>query len=421
MHDLIYHAPWIHTDIAHKIFEWLKENPKLLHKDTYRYAVQILLNSDIQESDFSLLAQQKINELSLPEHKAWWYALYVDCDPEEGILSLTTWLESLAIEDAIQASQVFICQLMGKRDSINGKAGNNKFKEVKYLKKLYSLMHKYIKLDADIESANSGVYSPELRDDAQDARDLIFTYLKEVPCAESYYAIKDLLKEHPSGNRRIWLEKTAYNIALSCGDLEPWNIEQVLQFEESSNIKPKTHKELFDLASLRIIELKDWLENGDYSPWRAWQRVEQETEMRNLIADELRKKAQAKYSISQENELANSQRTDIRLDNSTINSPVPIELKILDKNWSGNDLCERLRNQLVGDYLRERTAGCGIFLLVSRLTNKNWIIQGNTISLSELENTLQEYWHSIAHEWVGIDSIKVVVIDLNKRQLVAAT
>ncbi|EXB49425.1 NACHT domain-containing protein [Acinetobacter sp. 1000160] len=421
LHDLIYHAPWIHTDIAHRIFDWLKENSKLLHKDTYRYAVQILLNSDIQESDFSLLAQQKINELSLPVHKSWWYALYVDCDPEEGILSLTTWLESLVIEDAIQASQVFICQLMGKRDSINGKAGNNKFKEVKYLKKLYSLMHKYIKLDDDIERANSGVYSPGLRDDAQEARDLIFTYLKEVPSAESYYAIKDLLKEHPSGNRRIWLEKTAHNIALSCGDSEPWSIEQVLQFEALGDIKPKTHKELFDLALLRIIELKDWLENGDDSPWLTWQRAEKETEMRNLIAGELRKKAQSKYSISQENELANSQRTDIRLDNPTVNSPVPIELKILDKDWSGTDLCERLRNQLVGDYLRERTTGCGIFLLVSQSTNKNWIIQGNTISLSDLEKTLQEYWYSIAHEWIGIDSIKVVVIDLSKRKLVAVT
>ena len=50
-------------------------------------------------------------------------------------------------------------------------------------------MHKYIKLDDDIDRANSGVYSPGLRDEAQDARDLIFTYLKEVPCAESFYSI----------------------------------------------------------------------------------------------------------------------------------------------------------------------------------------------------------------------------------------
>ncbi|MFV5639818.1 NACHT domain-containing protein [Acinetobacter oleivorans] len=419
LQDIFYHAPWLHAHIAQKIFEWFRENSKLIHKNTNEYAVKILLNSDLRESDFSQLAQQKIHELSSSEHKAWWYSLYVDNTPEEAISALTVWLESLSDEDALLASQVFICNLIGKRDSITRKAGRNKFKEIKYLKQLYSLMHKYIKIDDDISRANTGVYSPELRDDAQDARDLLFTYLKEVPCAESYYAIKDLIREHMNEDRRIWLEKTAHYIALSCGDIEPWDNEQVLQFEASGNIKPKTHKELYDLALLRIIELREWLENGDDSPWLTWQRVVQETEMRNLIASELRKNARGKYSITQENELANSQRTDIRFDNSTVNSAVPVELKLLDKSWSGADLCERLRNQLVGDYLRERTAGCGIFLLVSQSTNKNWIIEGNTISLSELEKTLQEYWYSIASEWPKIDAIKVIVIDLSKRGLVS--
>ncbi|HEE6575648.1 TPA: hypothetical protein R7S22_003727, partial [Acinetobacter baumannii] len=162
-------------------------------------------------------------------------------------------------------------------------------------------------------------------------------------------------------------------------------------------------------------------ENGDDSPWRTWQRVEEETEMRNLIASELRKIAQNKYSTSQENELANSQRTDIRLENPRINSPVPIELKILDRNWTGPDLCERLRNQLVGDYLREATSGCGIFLLVAQNTSKKWFINGSRVGLNELEETLQNYWYGIASQWPIIDSIKVVVIDLNKRGLVSNT
>lgn len=421
LHDLFYHAPWLHNYISPKIFEWLKGNSKLLHMDTNRYALQILLNSDIAKENFSVLAQQKINELDLLEHKAWWYSLYVDSTPDLGICSLTNWLESLTNEDATYVSQVFISHLIGKRDAINGKAGNDEFKKIKYLKALYILMHKYIKLEDDMDRANTGVYSPGLRDDAQDSRDLLFKYLKEVPCAESYYAIKNLVKEHTDEKRQIWLLKTASSIALSCGDIKPWDPEQLLQFEVSKNINPKSHKELFDLALLRITALRDWLENGDYSPYQTWQRVEHETEMRNLIADELRKMANNKYSISQENELANSQRTDIRLDNPIVNNPVPIELKILDKGWSGSDLCERLRNQLVGDYLRERTAGCGIFLLISLSTNKNWKIQGNTISLTELERALQEYWYSIAHEWVGIDSIKIVVIDLNKRNLVSVT
>lgn len=80
-----------------------------------------------------------------------------------------------------------------------------------------------------------------------------------------------------------------------------------------------------------------------------------------------------------------------------------------------------MRNQLIGDYLREEKAGCGIFLLVAQNIKKGWNINGKRVSLSELENVLQEYWHSIAHEWPKIDSIKVIVIDLNKRSLVSTT
>lgn len=75
----------------------------------------------------------------------------------------------------------------------------------------------------------------------------------------------------------------------------------------------------------------------------------------------------------------------------------------------------------MGDYLRESTAGCGIFLLVAQDTDKTWEISGKNVGLNELESVLQEYWYSIAHEWIGIDSIKVVVIDLSKRKLVATS
>ncbi|GEA69359.1 hypothetical protein PA3_35170 [Acinetobacter pittii] len=421
LQKIFHHAPWLYIDIAPKIFNWLISNNKLLHKQTNSYLLKIILKSDLLKEDLSRLSKQRIKLSDSVGDKAWWFALFVDSEPENGIINLEKWLKQLPFKDATYAAQEFICNLTGRKGSVKGKTKIDQLKEVQHLKRLYSLMHEYIKPDEDILRPSLIVYSPGLRDDAQDARDLLFSCLKDIPCAETYYAIKDLSKETKDHNRRNWLLKTASNIALSCGDLEPWESEQLLQFEVFGNIKPKTHKELFSLALLRVFELKDWLENGDDSPWRTWQRVEEETEMRNLIASELRKIAQNKYSISQENELANSQRTDIRLENPRINSPVPIELKILDKNWTGPELCERLRNQLVGDYLREATSGCGIFLLVAQNTNKKWSMNGSRVGLNELEETLQNYWYGIASQWPTIDSIKVIVIDLNKRGLVCNT
>ncbi|MCU4319634.1 hypothetical protein KTH44_10905 [Acinetobacter bereziniae] len=421
LHDLLYHAPWIHNSIAVKIYQWLEHNSKLLHNDTKKYALQILLNSNIEKEQFVTLANQKIEESQSIKDKAWWLALLVDSDPETGLKITNTWLKELSLEDAKYATQIFVCHLLGERNSINGRAGKEEYKKIEHLKVLYLLVHKYIKHEEDIHRTGTGVYSPGLRDHAQEARDLLFKYLQEVPNSESYYVLKELAVLQADPDRKLWFNKLATKIALTCGDIESCSVDSVLQLEKSGNINPTTHRMLFDLALLKILELKDWLENGDDSAAKTWIRVPDETEMRNLISNVLKQKSNSKYTISQEDELANGQRTDIKFHNANVNSPVPVELKILDKSWTGTDLCERLRNQLVGDYLRESNATCGIFLLVSKECEKKWKINSRLTNLTNLESSLENYWQGIAKDWSNVDSIKVIVIDLNKRSIVSRT
>jgi len=199
--------------------------------------------------------------------------------------------------------------------------------------------------------------------------------------------------------------------------LKPWSAEQVYAFDKSQTFTPATHRQLFDLAVHRLIDLKNWLERGNDSPWQMWQRASEETEMRTLIAGWLNQNCREQYTTAQEPELANSQRMDIWLRNTKIYSPVPIELKLLDKGWSGPKLCERLRNQLAGDYLREESAGCGVMLLVwqGKTSREHWIINNHRVGLGELASALKAYWQSIADEFAGVDAIDVVVIDLTQR------
>ena len=121
-------------------------------------------------------------------------------------------------------------------------------------------------------------------------------------------------------------------------------------------------------------------------------------------------------------ELPNRQRTDIWVQNPRVQSPVPIELKLLEK-WSGPDLCERLRNQLAGDYLREAAAGCGVMLLIwqGKSTQSSWQIDGQPVSLAELENALKSYWRKVANNFPNVVAIEVILIDLTVRELKSET
>ena len=249
----------------------------------------------------------------------------------------------------------------------------------------------------------------------------LFNLLSKISGKASHTAIKQLIHEHPDPDYRSWMAKQAYKRAEEDGDLEPWSAEQVSAFDKSQIITPATHRQLFDLAMHRLIDLKNWLERGNDSPWQTWQRADGETEMRTLIAGWLNQQCRDQYTTAQEPELANSQRMDIWMQNTNVRSPVPIELKLLDKGWSGPKFCGRLRNQLAGDYLREANARCGVMLLVweGRKPGKRWMINGHKVGLGELASALKLYWQSIADEFPGVEAIDVVVIDLTQREQVS--
>lgn len=200
-------------------------------------------------------------------------------------------------------------------------------------------------------------------------------------------------------------------------ELDPWKATQIREFEESLCLSPTSHKQLFDIGVWHLWDFKDLLERGNHSLAEIYQQVDDEKMIRKVVASWLNDHSHGHYNCAQENPLANEQRPDIWLQSVQANSPVPIELKLLDKSWSGPDLCERLRNQLAGDYLREEGAGCGIMLLVwqGHQANKRWEIQGERRNISELRQALTDYWLSIANQFPNVLSLEIIVIDLTLR------
>lgn len=417
LHDLVYHAPWLHTHIAPAILKWVESHHLCIHANR-DYCIHILVNGGSDAARLAELANHQIAQATESSSIASWYALRVDCEPESGIPELEQWLLGLDEDVAITAAQVFFKALIGGRWQRERGPRFGHFQSAEHLKELYTLAHRYVRTSDDINRAGGGAYSPGLRDDAQDARDGLFSLLSKIPGKATYTAIERLTHEHPDPDFRPWMAKQAYKRAEEDGDLEPWTAEQVSAFDKFQTITPATHHQLFDLAVHRLQDLKNWLERGNDSPWRTWQRVDGETEMRTLIAGWLNQHCRDQYTTAQEPELANSQRMDIWLQNTNVHSPVPIELKLLDKRWSGPDLCERLRNQLAGDYLREESAGCGVMLLVwqGKIATKRWAIGGHRVELSELASALKGYWQEISADFPSVDAIEVIVIDLTLRK-----
>ena len=420
LHDLVFYSPWLHGVLTPLLLEWLEDNT-LSNADALRYVVHILKGGGADATVLANLAKSQAYDAAQIADAAPWFALWVDAVPDTGIPALEAWLSELEDDDAKPSAEMFAAALLGRRggEDTGPRIGN--FRTVEHLRALFYLMHRYIRAEDDINRADQGVYSPVLRDEAQEARDRLFQLLSEFPGKEAYETMLKLSKEHPDERARPWMEVVVRRRAEADGDLEPWSVDQIKEFSAKRSRTPETNRQLFDLSVARLSDLKNWLERGHDSPAQTWARVESENEMRNLIAGWLNQNWGAKYTTAQEPEIANSQRIDIWLQSPEVRSPVPIELKLLDKGWSGQKLCERLRNQLAGDYLREEDGGHGIMLLVHQGTNtgRRWKIAGKLVTVDGLAQALQSYWQFISEDFPNVAAIEIVVIDLSERASVS--
>lgn len=417
LQKLAHHAPWLHAGLVAALLAWLQANdpPGV---DALRQIHRILKGGGVNGAELASLGALKVASRTDDDQTGYWYALWVDADPDTGVDAVATWLSKLGLEAVSQAAQHFITSLVSspRWDDSGPEVGN--FRTPNHLKSLYVLMHRHIRASEDIRRANTGAYTPVLRDHAQDARNRLFQMLSEIPGKEAYVAIVELIEDHPEPDYRTWMAKRARSRAEEDGDLEAWTDEQVRDFGRNLTRTPATQRQLFELAVARIVDLKNWLEQGRDSAFVTWQKADSEAEMRNLVTGWLNQHWGNSLTAAQEVELANRQRIDILLQNANVSLPVPIELKILDSGWTGPKLCERLCNQLVRDYLRDGTERHGMFLLVWRGTKprRRWRIDGELVELGELGNALMKYWRHVSKRFPNVAALEVIVIDLTLRE-----
>ena len=417
--DLSY-TEWAWDQLASSIYEILQTTePKNL--SNLDKLLKILQGSMLPDELIQTLASRKCHIIEELDHLARWFAVWISVAPKAARTSLKARIETIADpKEQTCFAMTFVTHLFIRRSAQRrGEKASTRqaFQTPEYLKSLYLLMHEYIRSEEDIEHTGGEVYSRELRDDAQDARNNLFNVLNKIPGKESFIALIEIANEHPDDAVRPWVKLHAKTRAEQDGDIVSWVPSKVRDFHDKLERTPTNHRELAELAILRLLDLKDDLEQGDSSIASILKKVNQETEIRKYIGKELRDKAQGRYSIPQEEELADAKKPDLRFHGAGFDGPVPVELKLAD-NWTGPQLFERFENQLCGDYLRDNRSGRGIFLLVYRGGKKShWEVpgSGNRLNFEGLTVALQEHWLLISPKYSNIDDIQVIGIDLTKR------
>lgn len=408
-----YARDWLANALAQGILLLLtahsQRRPQVLE-----YLVDILQVSALSDGLVAALAREQTVKGD-PKHRALWAAVWSSVDPGPAIDAVEQHLNALA--DATQCTEftmAFAAHLLGSRRNMSCMRGA--FRTPAVLKRLYLLVHKHVRADEDIDRSDQGVFSPGPRDDAQDAREYLVRLLQDIPGRETFLALRCLSQDHPQADYRPWLARQALARAQADSERPAWNEKQVSEFAETYERSPVNHREMFDLAVMRLLDLKHEMEDSDLSTASVVSHAELETDLRNWIAAWCLQDSHGRFTIPQEDELPDAKRPDLRWICTTVPGAVPTELKIAD-NWTGPKLFERLERQLAGDYLRDRTSNRGIYLLVWRGAKKqHWVLpNGSSVDFVTLVDALQLHGTYVAAHHPGVEEIRVIGIDLTKR------
>jgi len=413
--DVSWSGRWAWERLAPALFQFLKTTDVANTFNLGKLLTIVQGSTSVTNHNLAQLAEEKTKSSKSITLAAIWHAVWVGVAPQRAIPALTAHLSLLSsANDQMDFAMTFVTRLSAVR-RFDTAGVRQAYVIPNYLKELFLLMQAYIREDDDINRAGSGVYSPTLRDDAQDARDVLLDQLKRIPGKEAFVALDELAKQHPKAQSRPWLASYARTKAEQDSDGSAWSPGQVRDFHEHLDRTPRNHRELADLAITRLLDLKDDLENGDESIAKVLLRVKEEPEMRNFLAHELREKARGRYTITQEEEFADDKRPDLRFHGAGFDAPVPAELKLADR-WSGPKLFERLENQLSGDYLRDNRSARGIFALVDLSSETRWQTpSGDRVGFDKLIEALENHWKSIADKHPHVEDISIIGIDLAKR------
>lgn len=417
VYDINWAGEWLWAGVAPHLYRRLLSSD-LRNLRNLQHLLNIIQGSNtVSDVEIAVLAEKRAVDVAEPGHMAQWFAVWTGVAPARALPALKAKLETLAEHSSrAKVLMAYLAQLVG--------AGRGESASVRqayctapYLGELYLLAHQYIRRTEDLDRVNYGVYTPGLRDHAQDAREHLLALLRALPGKEAYVALEHIALNHPDEASRAYVASLAKAKAEADAAQAPWILGQVKDFGETYERTPSNHQELFDLAIHRLLDLKGELEDGDSSIAPMLARVGVETDIRNYIGGWLRNFAHARYSVPQEEELADGKRPDLRIVGVGFDAPMPIELKLAEK-WTGPELFERLEVQLCGDYLRDPRSNCGVFLLVYSGARVTWSVPGDepARSFDDLLNALRARWKDLAPTLKNVVDVQVVGIDLTRRR-----
>ena len=296
-----------------------------------------------------------------------WLRGLFQSDPQRGVDALIGTLGDNSVpSDRTRAVKMFAA-LFGGVDPVQPVV-EDQTECARMLGKLVRGAYAFVRREEDNEA-----YRSDLRDDAKTARIFLLSRLLETLGPEANRVLLELADEEDFAHFPDRLRMLVRRKAAVEGDLSSFVPKDIVRLETKLEAPARDAEGLFSVMTDRLSDMAHDLRHYEFSERRMFQAISEESQMRGTLAKRLEKEANGIYKVTQEEEVVDQKRTDIRLLSTTGNHKAVIEIKIADKKRSLRDLEKALRNQLAGQYLRHQNCKSGCLLLTYAGRRKYWI------------------------------------------------
>lgn len=282
------------------------------------------------------------------------------------------------------------------------------------LERLVVLAHRIVRIEDDHNRANLKVYSPDERDDAQDARSAAFKTLVSMPGAATFEAILRLINTPGFPVPTSRLRALAHDRAAEDSEHTAWAASEAHEFEKQFERPPVTGRELQLVALQRLEDLQHDLLHGDFQQGTTLSALPDEAAVQNWMADRLRQMQGNAYSIEREPHVAEEKEPDLRFRGKASDASVATEIKIAE-SWTLRQLEDALVKQLCDQYLRAQDGREGLLLLVHQTPRqRGWELpDGTWLDFPAVVQRLRDLASTIRRESSTGPQPEICVVDVS--------
>jgi len=309
-------------------------------------------------------AEQRLKE-DIPGSVAYvWLPVLMRLDASAGIDALERRLADI-VPAARSEGINLIATLFGDRsDAIY--LGAPSFTPAALLR-LLRLSYQHVRRADDVE--HDGVYTPDVRDNAERGRNEIVAALFKAPGDEGWAAKLAMAEDPLCAEFRDRIIAVAEEQWAEEVDATALDDAQAVALDKTGEAAPLNGPAMFSVMVDRLEDIDDLLLR-DMSPREAWAAITEEKVMRREIAREMKNLAHGLYTVDQEAVTADEKETDVRLRSTGSPFEATIELKLADGR-SARDLRDTLKDQLVTKYMAAEISRSGC-LLVTIAKDRKW-------------------------------------------------